>query len=132
MIRIAALAFLLALVAGCTTPLPKPTNANGSFNASAAVADADLTYQDAATNATAFISTCHAAPTTPGCSASLIASLKAASAKANAALHAAHDALKAQPGLGSGIDKAIADLNAALIFLQSFTAQIPASLRAKP
>lgn len=129
MIRIAVLAFLLAVVAGCTTPLPKPVNANGTVNYSATVADADLTYQDAATNATAYVASCHAAPSTPGCSATLIASLKAASTKANAALHAAHAALNAHPGLGEGIDKAIADLNAALIFLQTFTAQIPASFK---
>jgi len=129
--RLVALIATLALVVGCTTPLPKPTNADGSFNASAAVSDADLTYQDAATNATAYVTQCHAIPSTPGCSESLITGLKQASTKAKAALKAAHDALKAQPGVGSGIDKAIADLNAALIFLQSFVGQIPQNLRAK-
>lgn len=121
----------LAFTAGCTQSLPKPTNANGSFNASAAVADADLTYQDAATNATAYVTSCHAAPTTPGCSERLIAQVKLASAKANTALHAAHDAVKNLPQGGPALDQAIADLNAALIFLQSYTAQIPANLRAK-
>jgi len=121
----------LAVVAGCTTPLPKPVNANGTVNASATVADLDLTYQDLDRLATAYVTQCHAASTTPGCSESIITGMKAASTKAKAALHAAHDALKQLPGVGSGIDKAIADLNAALAFLASYTAQIPASMKVK-
>lgn len=122
-----ALATLLA-VAGCTVAPPKPINANGTVNASVTVGDLDLAYQDAVRDATVYVTTCHAAPTTPGCSAAVIAGLKAASPKANKALHAAHDALKVPPGIGSGIDKAIADLQAALVFLRSYTAQIPSSI----
>lgn len=129
MIRILALSFLLALVAGCTTPLPKPVNANGTVSPTVTVGDLDLAYQDAAAVATTYATTCHAAPTTPGCNEALIAKIKLASTNTNKALHAAHAAVKDFPQGGSGLDKAIADLQAALIFLQGLTGQVPAAIR---
>ena len=122
-----ALATLLCL-AGCASSLPKPVQANGAVSPTVTVGDLDLVYQDSAALATTYVTTCHASPTTPGCNERLIAQLKLASTKANKALHAAHDALKVPPGIGSGIDKAIADLQAALRFLEAYTGQIPASI----
>lgn len=128
---IATLALLFTLSA-CTVAPPKPVNANGTVSPSAVVADADLSYQDAATNATAYVTACHTAPTTPGCNEKLIAQIKLASTQANKALHAAHAAVKNFPQGGSGLDQAIADLQAALVFMTSYTTQIPQNLRAKP
>lgn len=122
-----ALITLLSL-AGCGTPLPKPVQANGAVSPSATVADLDLTYQDAVAVATTYVAQCHAAMTTPGCSDKLIASLKAASTRAKKALHAAHDAVKDFPQGGSGLDMAIAELQAALKFLESYTGQVPTSI----
>lgn len=122
-----ALAGLLCLV-GCQNTLPKPVQANGAISPSAIVADADLTYQDAANLATTYVTTCHTAPTTPGCSEALIAKMKQASESANHALHAAHDAVKNYPQGGDAVDRAIAALQAALAFLESYTAQVPTSI----
>ena len=116
------LAFLLCVplaLAGCANKLPKPVNANGSVNPTVAVAEAEISYANAAHAATAYISTCHAAPTTLGCSESKITQIKAADAKAYAALQAAEAAAKSMPAGASGIDRYIADLNAALILLQA-------------
>ena len=114
------IAGLLALtMAACANTLPKPTNANGSINPSVAVAEAEISYANAAHGATAYISTCHAVPSTIGCSETKIAQIKQADAKAYAALQAAEAAAKSMPAGGSGIDRYIAELNAALIFLQA-------------
>jgi len=122
-----ALTMLLVLCTGCAG-LPAPKNANGTVSPTVALAEADLTFQNADSFAVTYITTCHLAPTTPGCSQNLVLNIKAASAKALLALQSAHTAIKnLQPG-ASGIDAAIADLNAALAFLQSFTAQIPQSM----
>jgi heme A synthase len=118
----------LALTAGCATTLPHPINANGSVSPTATVSDLDLVYQDSAALATTYVATCHAAMTTPGCNEGLIARLKAASTSAKTALHAAHAAVKDFPTGGSGLDKAIADLQAALKFLEAYTGQIPTSI----
>lgn len=122
--------FLSALLslAGCANGLPKPVQANGAVSPSATVADLDLTYQDAVAVATTYVAQCHAAMTTPGCSEGLIAKLKSASTSAKQALHAAHDAVKNFPQGGTTLDKAIADLQAALRFLQSYTGQVPPSI----
>lgn len=131
MFRIAALLLTctLALLAGCQNTLPKPTNANGTLSPTVALGDADLTFQGIDAQATAYITSCHAAPTTPGCSTALIQSLKDASAKALRSLTAAHMAVKNLTPGATGIDAAIADLNAALAFLQSFTGQIPSAFK---
>lgn len=117
--RIATLICVLAL-AGCINHLPKPTNANGSVNPTVAVAEAEITYANLAHGATAYISTCHGAPTTPGCSEQKIQQIKVADKKAYDALQAAENAVKTLPAGAEGIDKAIASLQAALVFLQSF------------
>ena len=120
--RIATLICVLAMAA-CTHTLPKPTNANGSFNPSVAMAEAELSYASAAHAAAAFIGQCRVAATTPGCSEQRIQQIKVADQKAYDALQNAERAVKAlPPGItgGDGIDKAIAALNAALIFLQGF------------
>lgn len=127
------IAVLLACtLAACTTPLPKPVNANGSVSPTVTVGDLDLAYQDAAAIATTYAASCHAAPTTPGCNEALIAKAKAASKSANKALHAAHAALKDFPTGGTALDKAIAELQAALTFMQSYTAQIPHAFKETP
>lgn len=120
--RIAAIlfAFTLAVVAGCTHTLPKPTNANGSINPSVAMAEAEISYANAAHAATAYIANCHAVPTTLGCSEQKIQQIKVADQKAYTALQSAESAVKTLPAGAEGIDKAIATLNAALVFLQSF------------
>ncbi len=129
MIRVIVLAIVLTLLAACANPLPKPTNANGTISPTVTVGDADLTYQNLDAYVVTYITQCHAAPTTPGCSEALIANLKMASTKANAALHAAHNAIKTlQPG-AAGIDAAIQDLQAALAFLESFTNTIPKAFK---
>ena len=123
-----ALAFLaVTFLAGCAG-LPTPKNANGTVSPTVALGEADVSFQNADSFVVTYITTCHTAPTTPGCNDTLILNLKAASAKTLKALQAAHNAVNTlQPG-SSGIDAAIADLNAALAFLQSFTAQIPKSM----
>lgn len=114
------LACTLAFAAGCTHTLPKPVNANGSVNTSVALAEAELSYASAAHAVAAFIGQCRVASTTPGCSEQRIQQLKVADQKAYDALQNAENAVKTlQPG-AQGIDKAIAALNAALIFLQGF------------
>lgn len=118
-ITVVSLAFMLAL-AGCAS-LPKPTNANGTVNPSVAVAEAKITYTNAANDATTYVATCHQAPTTIGCSDSIIAQIKSANDKALAAVNAAENAVKSLPPGATGIDKAIADMNAAILFLQSLT-----------
>lgn len=125
-----SIAFLaVTFLAGCANPLPKPTNANGTISPSVTVGDLDLTYQNLANYVTTYIASCHAAPTTPGCSTTLVANLKSASAKADRALHAAHDAVKNLPAGATGIDAAIADLQAALAFLEGFTNTIPKAFK---
>jgi hypothetical protein len=119
---------LLTALAACASPLPKPVNANGSISPTATVADMDLAYQDAAALATTFVTTCHTASTTPGCSEGLVAKMKSAGEDANKKLHAAHAAVKDFPTGGTAVDKAIADLRAALAFLASYTGQIPTSI----
>lgn len=123
-----ALCMLLAVLGSGCAGLPKPVNANGSVSPTVAVGEADVSYQNADAFVTTYITTCHSAPSTPGCSETLVLNLKSASAKALKALQAAHNAVNTlQPG-ATGIDAAIADLNAALAFLQSFTAQIPKAM----
>lgn len=129
MIRLVALSFLLAVCAGCVNHLPKPTNANGSINPSVTVAEAEITFRNYAADSAKYAQTCHAQPTTVGCSEATITNLKTASNKAWVALQAAENAVRTLPQGASGIDAAIADLNAALIFFQALTAQIPAAIK---
>lgn len=123
-----ALTMLLVLCTGCAG-LPAPKNANGTVSPTVTVGDADLTYQNLSNYATTYIASCHAAPTTPGCNDTLVMNLKSASTRVKNALHAAHNAVNTlQPG-ATGIDSAISDLQAALVFLESFTNTIPASFK---
>lgn len=115
----------ITLAGGCANGLPKPVQANGAVSPSATVADLDLVYQNATALATTYVATCHSAPTTPGCNERLTAQLKQASINALQALTAAHTAVKNYPQGGDALDKAIAALQAALSFLQSYTGQIP-------
>lgn len=119
--RIAAIliALTFALV-GCVNHLPKPTNANGTLNPSVAVAEAKITYTNAANDAAVYAETCHATTPAPiGCNDQVIAQLKVQGKKTLDAINAAEQAVKTlQPG-ATGIDSAIANMNAALIFLQS-------------
>lgn len=114
----ASLLACCVLFAGCANTLPKPVNANGSVNPSVAVAEAAITYRNAATDAATYITTCHAAPTTIGCSEATITALKSADAKAYTAVEAAITAVKTLPAGATGIDAAIADMSAAIAFLQ--------------
>lgn len=110
---------LTLAVTGCQNTPPKPTNANGTFNASVAVAEADLTYTTAANVGAAFIANCHAtANAAAGCSDALTAKIKAADQKAYAALAAAKNALATLQSGDTGLTAALNDLNAALLFLQ--------------
>lgn len=111
-----ALLFTLALTA-CQS-LPPPKNANGTVSPSVTVAEAQITLRNVETDATTYVATCHAAPATIGCSESLITQIKAADVKADAAVAAAVNAVKTLPPGATGIDQAIADLNAAVVFLQ--------------
>lgn len=119
--------FRLVLLSLCLTAfalvgcagLPAPKNANGTTNPSVAVAEAKIAYTNAATDATTYVSTCHAAPTTIGCSDTVIAQIKSASDKALNAVNAAENAVKTLPVGATGIDAAIADMNAALVLLES-------------
>lgn len=118
-------ALLLAVplaLAGCVNHLPKPVNANGSVNPSVAVAEGSIKYAESANFATAYISTCHANMATIGCSEAKITQIKAAIVKADAAVHAAINAVKTLPPGATGIDAYIADMQAAIVFL---TALVP-------
>ena len=119
----------LALVAGCANTLPKPVQANGSVSPSVTVAEAKITYTNFAKDATAYVTTCRAAPTTTGCSDRLIAQLKSASEDASRAVNAAEDGVKHNPAGGAGVDQLISDLNIALALLKGFVAQVPAALK---
>ena len=119
-----ALVFTLAL-AGCVNHLPKPVNANGSVNASVTVGEAWVTYTNATRFATTYVATCHATPSTMGCNENTIAQLKGASTKALDALVAAQRAVDSLPPGAEGIDRALANLNAALLFLQALTKPLP-------
>lgn len=117
LILVLALAF--TVLPGCQNTPPKPTNANGSFNASVAVGEADLTYATIAHIGASFIANCHAtANAAPGCSDALTAQIKAADSKAYAALNAAKTAVATLTPGATGIDLALNDLNAALLFLE--------------
>ena len=107
---------MLAL-AGCAG-LPKPTNANGSVNPSVAVAEGEISYRNAATAATTYVATCHAAPTTIGCSEPVITQIKSANDKAWMAVQAAENAVRTLPAGATGVDAAIADMQAAIVLLQ--------------
>ncbi len=122
--RILTLLFV-ATLAACTHSLPKPTNANGSFNPSVALAEAEPSYASAAHAAAAYISQCRTVATTPGCSEQRIQQIRVADQKAYDALQNAENALKTmQPG-SDGITRAISALNAAMIFLQGFLPPAP-------
>lgn len=115
---------LLALaccMGGCSSNLPKPENANGTINPSVAVAEGAIAYANAANYAMAYVSTCHANMATIGCSENTITSLKAAGVKADAAVKAAIGSVKSLPAGATGIDLTIAEMNAAIAFLQALT-----------
>jgi hypothetical protein len=116
------LAFLLFIplaLGGCKT-MPEPKNANGTLNPSVAIGEASLGYARLANQAQVYIEKCRAAPTSIGCSDANIAKVKAATVKADAAVKAALDGIKANPNAGaSTIDGYIADINIALALLQA-------------
>jgi hypothetical protein len=111
------LVLAVACFSGCAN-LPAPKNANGSVNPSVVVAEGEITYRNAATAATTYVATCHAAPTTIGCSDPVIAQIKVANDKAWTDVQAAENAVRTLPAGATGIDKAIADMQAALVLLQ--------------
>lgn len=118
---ILALVMLLTfMVSGCVHHLPKPTNADGSLNPTVLVAEAKITYTNATNDAAVYAETCHKTIPVPiGCDERVIAQLKVQSVTALNAINAAEQAVRTlQPG-DSGIDRAINQMNAALIFLQS-------------
>ena len=108
---------LVAAMTGCAG-LPAPKNANGSVNPSVAVADGELTYRNAATAATTYVATCHAVPTTIGCSPTVITQIKVANDKAWTSVQAAETAVRTLPAGATGIDQAIAEMQAAIVLLQ--------------
>lgn len=118
-----ALVWLLSvgvMMSACTHTLPKPTNANGSFNPSVAVADAKITTTNLVNDAATYAETCHRTTPAPiGCDERVIAQLKIAGPKAMDAVNAAENAVRTLPAGASGIDAAIARMNAAITFLQS-------------
>ena len=109
----------LAVCGGCTTTLSKPHDAQTT------VATAWVSYGIAAHDAAAYVTACHSNAKLAGCSDKLIAQLKSASDQAYKALQAADNAIATLPPGSSGIDTALAALQAALVFLQGFTAQVP-------
>lgn len=116
-----SLVMLLAVLAsGCVNKLPKPTNADGSFNPTVAVAEAKITYTNAANDAATYAETCHATTPAPiGCNERLIAQLKTQSVTTLEAINAAEQAVRTLAPGSTGIDTALNRMNAALIFLQS-------------
>lgn len=120
-----ALIALFAVSAGCSSNLPKPVNANGTTNVSVAVDEAVFSYGVAMHTANKYIATCRAAPSTLGCNDVLIHQITDASDKAWTALLAAQTSVKNLPPGAAGLDAALADAQAALLFLQSLTAQVP-------
>lgn len=116
----AFLLFLPIALGGCANTMPKPVNANGSVNASVAVAEGSLGYARAANLAQAYIATCHANMATIGCSEAKITQIKAAIVKADSAVKSAISAVKANPNAGQGtLDGYIADMNIAIALLQA-------------
>jgi hypothetical protein len=114
------LALLLSLTAGCASHLPKPVNANGSVNVSVATGEAAIKFAEAVDFAQGYIATCHANMATVGCSEAKITQVKAAILKGQTAIHAAANAIKANPNIGqSSLDGYLADLNAAILILQT-------------
>lgn len=114
------LACTLAFAAGCTHTLPKPTNANGSVSPSVLVAEAKITATNAINDAATYAETCHATTPAPiGCDERIIAQLKLQGPKTLDAINAAENAVRTMTPGASGIDAAIANMNAALTFLQS-------------
>jgi hypothetical protein len=112
------LACTLAL-AGCAG-LPSPKNANGTVNVSVATGEAAIKFAEAADAAQGYIATCHANMATIGCSEAKITQIKAALVKGQTAIHAAAAAVQANPNIGqSSLDGYLADLNAALLILQT-------------
>ena len=120
---LAIVMLLTLLVSGCAS-MPKPINADKSFNPSVAVAEAEISYRNAAHDATTYVTACHQSQPAPSfCNERLIAQIKVASDRAWEALQAAEEAVKTlRPG-DVGLDQAINRMQAALIFLQSFTNQ---------
>lgn len=119
------MAALFAVSAGCSHNLPKPVNADGTTNVSVAVDEAVFTYGVAMHSANKYIATCRAAPTTVGCNDTLIHQITDASDKAWTALLAAQQSVKNLPPGAASLDAALADAQAALLFLQSLTMQVP-------
>jgi uncharacterized protein HemX len=104
----AALALLIALIAGCAG-LPAPKNANGSLNPSVAVAEGELAYSNATEDAAQYATACHANMATIGCSEATITQLKAASDTALRSLFAAENAVRQLPaGATTGATSEIA------------------------
>lgn len=110
---------LAATLCACSHALPKPHDAQTT------VATAWVAYGIAAHDAAAYVGACHTNPKLVGCSDKLIAQLKSASDQAYKALQNADNAVATLPPGSSGIDTAIAGLQAALTFLQGYTAQVP-------
>lgn len=117
------LAFLLVIplaLGGCANSLPKPVNADKTFNASVAVGEASVKFAEAVNGATAYIATCHANMATIGCSEDKITQIKAAIVKGQTSVHAAVAAVRANPNVGAAsIDGYIADLNIVIALLQA-------------
>ena len=113
-------ALVLAVTLSACAGLPSPKNQNGTPNASVAVGESAVKFAEAADFAQGYIATCHANMATVGCSEAKITQIKAALVKGQTAIHAAAAAIQANPNIGqASLDGYLADLNAALLILQT-------------